>query len=197
MKEDNVYLSIIKRVDCTLCVYFLRFLLIFTKFASASLQSNRSVVSRFALYELIKLMGIPSDHNYCFSHSGKISAMLVAPSTEKIAIDIEPSDRKLSKSLNNKIRKLYPDTSVSELGIIMMFECLIKLSLISSLSRLAFQTSEYGSVKIIPTDNKSFEVTFRDAKVFSRIYNFNNLLVCITREKNQFPMTLNVLKDMC
>ena len=192
MKGENICLSIIERVDCTLRVYLLRLFLIFTQFSSTSLQSNRSVASRFALYKLLKLMGEPSDYNYCFSHSGKLSAILVASSTDKIVIDIERSDRKLSKPLKEKIRKLYGNTSVSELGIIMIFECLIKLSVIPSPFSLGNQAYGHSGVKIVSIDGNIFEVTLKNVKVFSRFYKFNNLLVCITRDRNQLPISLNV-----
>jgi len=116
--------------------------------------------------------------------------VILSSEREKVSIDIEPVERQLTKALEIKIREIFPSLMLSELGVLMILECLVKVQPVASSFSLVAGLSKDGSAEIVDLGQETFEVTFQGTRVYSKIYNFNNLLICITREKNQFPLNL-------
>lgn len=183
---ENVYLSVFERKEAFLQGWFLRFYLIQTRFRACILKSKRRLVSRYYLIKLVKHLGLNSDFEYCFSHSRRYSAAVLSASQEKFSVDIEPVERSLSGALRAKVRTLYPDLLVPDIFIIMILESLVKLSVFDRPFNLSSGLSEHRLAEIKSLKKNIFEVYFLDVKVFSKIYRFDDLYICITREKNDF-----------
>ena len=187
---DDTYLSVIERNDGIFYTFLQRIYIAFTRFISCTCKSQRYVVSRFNLIRLVKKLGLSTSFNYCFSHSGKYSAVVFSPCVENLSVDIELVERKLSESLRAKVKTMYPDLQFSELIIIMILETLVKLSVFDSPFSLSFVLSKHCPAKISFLNDNIFEVIINNVKVYSRIYRFDELYICITQEKNHFPPSL-------
>lgn len=188
--KDYVWLTIFQREKNILSDIFIRVSILFSRFALKVWCSNRYVSSRYQLNKLAKTAGNTGYYNYCFSHSKKISAAILSFDNEKVSIDIEPTERRLTKALEIKVRELFPILALSELEILMILECLVKVQPAGFSFSLVAVLFRDGPAEIISLGQETFEVRFQDTRVYSRIYNFNNLFICITREKNKFPLNL-------
>ena len=186
----DAYLSVIERKHGIFGACLQRIYIFFTRFISCTWKSQRYVVSRYYLIRLVKKLGLSTDFNYCFSHSGKYSAVVFSLCIEKLSVDIELAERRLSESLRTKVKALYPDLLMPELVIIMILESLVKLSVFDSPFSLSKGLSKNCPAKISSLNENIFEVIVSNVKVYSRIYRFDNLYICITREKNHFPPSL-------
>lgn len=189
-QKDDVCLAIFQRENRILRDWFMRVSILFTRFASTTWHSERYVASRYELIKLAIVAGKTGYYNYCFSHSKKFSAVILCSESERVSIDIEPVERRLTKALEIKIRKMFPNLLLSELEIIMILECFIKLHPAVSSFELVAGLIGDGLIGIVNIGPDIFAVNFEDTRVYSRIYSFNNLLICISREKNQFPLNL-------
>ena len=186
----DAYLSVIERKDGVFCACLQRVYIFFTRFTSCTWGSQRYVVSRYYLIRLVKKLGLSTDSKYCFSHSRKYSAVVFSPCIENLSVDIEPAERRLPESLRAKVKTLYPDVLMPELVIIMILESLVKLSVFDTPFCLSMGLSKHCSAKISSLDENIFEVIVSNKKVYSRIYRFDSLYICVTREENQFPPSL-------
>ena len=168
----------------------MRLSLLFTRFASATLRDKRYVITRYELNNLAIKAGATSHYSYCFSHSKKFSAMILSSEQEKVSIDIEPVERRLGKALEIRIREFAPRLALSGLWILMILECLIKIQPEAVSFSQVLGLYEDGPAEIVALGQEAFEVTFQGARVYSKIYQIDGLFICITREKNQFPLNL-------
>ena len=148
------------------------------------------MVSRYHLIRLVKKLGLSADFNYCFSHSGKYSAVVFSSGIKNLSVDIELAERRLSKSLTAKVKALYPDLLIPELVIIMILESLVKLSAFDSPFSFSTGLPKHCPAKIKSLNENIFEVLVSNVEFYSRIYRFDNLYICISREKNLFPPSL-------
>ncbi len=188
--RKNTYLSVIKRENSIFSIVAKRIYVFFTRFRATKGNNDRYVFSRYYLVRLAKQLGIYNKFNYCFSHSGKYSAVLFSSELDHISVDIERAGRRLPKSLRLKIRSLYADLKLSELKIIMILESLVKLSIFNPPLNLSKFFSGINSVQIIALRDSVFEVNVNSVKVYSKIYTFADLHICITLESNQFNLSL-------
>ena len=163
---------------------------LFNFFNGSSWQSDRHITSRTALRKVAKTIGV-EHYNYCFSHSGLVTAFTIAPAADKIAVDIEPAKRKLPALLKKKIRNIYPALDISELNLVMIFECLIKLGLLQQKPASFIFSSRFPRVEILDKNVSLFAVRLGEVTAYSKVYHFNNLVICITRTKNNFPAFLS------
>ena len=164
--------------------------LLFTRFATALLRDKRYVITRYELNNLAIKAGATNHYSYCFSHSKKFSAMILSAEQERVSIDIEPVERQLGKALEIRIRQFDPRLAFSGLWVLMILECLIKIQPEAVSFSQVLGLYEDGPAEIVALGQETFEVTFRGAKVYSKIYRFGSFFVCTTREKNQFPLNL-------
>ena len=188
--KNNIYLSIIERKHSIFDVVVKRVYIFFTRFRVTKLNNDRYVISRYHLIRLTQHLGIYNKFNYCFSHSGRYSAVLFSSEIENFSVDIEPVGRRISESLRLKIRTLYPHLIIAELMVILILESLVKLSIFKPPVNLLKSLSDVNSVKIIKLKNSIFEVNVNNIKVYSKIYTFADLHICITLESGQFDLAL-------
>jgi len=188
--RKNTYLSIIERKNSISSVVVKRIYIFFTRFRAAKLNNDRYVFSRYYLIRRAKNLGIYNKFNYCFSHSGRYSAVLFSSDLEHVSVDIEPVGRRLPESLRLKIRTLYADLMLPELLVILILESLVKLSIFNPPVSLSKGITDIFSVKIIALKNSVFEVNVNNVKVYSKIYTFADLHICITLESDQFDLSL-------
>ena len=130
-------ISVIERNNSFYDILIKSIYIFFTRFRTFKFNNDRYIISRYYLIKLTKNLGIYDNFNFCFSHSGKYSAILFSSNLEHFGIDIEYTGRRLSKSLNMKIRTLYPDLNISELLVSMILETLVKLSVFKPPLRLS------------------------------------------------------------
>lgn len=194
-KQDDVWVALFQRNNSVFLDFFMRVSILFTRFASTSWHSNRYITSRYELSKLAIFAGATGPYNYCFSHSKKLSAVILSSECERVSIDIEPLERQLTKTLKVKIRETFPSLMLSELGIIMILECLIKVQPVSTSFGLVAGLFGDVPIEIVKLGQDNFAVNFKDKRFYSRIYILNNLFICITREKNQFPLNLEYFND--
>jgi hypothetical protein len=188
--KKDVYLSILESKKSISSVFFKRIYVFFTRFRSIKLRSDRYVISRYYLIRLAQNLGIYGEFNYCFSHSGKYSAVLVSSESALFSVDIEPVNRRLPESLRLKVRSLYPELISDELIVILILESLVKYSGFTPPVNLSKGLNEICSIQIIELSKHVFEVIVGDVKVYSEIHIFSGLYVCITLELNQFDLSL-------
>ena len=181
-EKKRVYLSIIERknnyfsfVAKLLCVFF-------TKYRSKRLLSERYTLSRYHLIKLANRLLIYKKFNYCFSHTGKYTAILISAESQHISVDIEPVNRHLPKSLKLKIRALYPNLMLQELMIVLILESVVKLSIFGNVVDLSKGLDNLYPVGIIQLESGVYEVSVKNIKVYSRFYIFSGLCVCVTME---------------
>jgi len=186
----NIYLSIIERNNNIFGIVFKRVYIFFTRFRSARSNSDRYVSSRYYLIRRVQQLGIYNKFNYCFSHSGKYSAVLFSSETGHLSVDIEPVGRRLTKSLKIKVRSIYKDLILPELMVIMILETLVKLPIFDPPISLSKGIPHVGGIKTIALENNVFEINVNNVKVYSKIYTFADLHICITLESNQFDLSL-------
>lgn len=189
-KDDDIWLAVFERENCIFRDFLMRVSILFTGFASTSWHSKRYISSRYELSMLFIAAGTTGHYDYCFSHSKKISAVVFSCERERVSIDIEPVERQLTKALEYKIREIFPSLMLSELGIIMILECLIKVQPPPSSFGLVLGLFGDDPAEIVNLGQETFEVNFQDTRAYTRIYKFNNFFICIMREKNQFPLNL-------
>ena len=72
----------------------------------------------------------------------------------------------------------------------MIIETLVKLPIFDPPVSLSKGLSNTRGVKIIALDNNIFEINVSDVKVYSKIYTFADLHICITLDSNQFDLSL-------
>jgi len=188
--KSNTYLSIIERENSNFGVALKKLYLSFTNFRGRRLSNNRYVLTRYHLVRLAKKLKLYKKPNYCFSHSGKYSAVLFSPDVEPLSIDIEPMGRTLSGSLKSKIRTLYADLGQPELVAVMILESLVKLSIFSPRISLSKGLADINAVKIIALTDSIFRIVVNNSKVYSKIYTFEGLYICVTLKSNQFRLSL-------
>ena len=186
----NIYLSIIERNDNIFSIVLKRFYIFFTRFRNARSNSDRYVSSRYYLIRRLQQLRISNKFNYCFSHSGKYSAVLFSSETGHLSVDIEPVGRRLTKSLKIKVRSIYKDLILPELMVIMILETLVKLSISDFPASPLEEINHIGGAKIIALENKVFEININNVKVYSKIYTFADLHICVTLGSNQFDLSL-------
>ena len=186
----NTNLSIIERKNSIFDIFVKRIYILFTRFRTIKLNNARYIFSRYYLIKLTKKLGIYRNFNFCFSHSGKYSAVLFSTDLEGISLDIEYVGRRLSESLNFKIKTLYADLKVSELLVIMILESLVKLSAFNPPVTLLKCLDRNFPVKISAMKNSVFEVNVNNVIVYSKIYTFQDLHICVTLESNRFNLSL-------
>lgn len=188
--SSNIYLSIIKRDNNFLENYAKRFYIFFTRFRISKKPSIRYILSRYHLVGLTKNLGIYRKFNYCFSHTGTYTAVLFSSDKKKFSIDIEKRRRYLPESLKLNVRSKFPELRVSELKILMILESLIKISNPSSLFNFKNFFSGVSPVDIISLQNDVYEVGVNSIKVYSKIYTYKSLYICLTIESNLFESSL-------
>jgi len=193
--EGNIYLSLIKRKKSIIGYVIKRFYIFFSDFNILKFGSDRYVSSRYHLLTLAKRLRIHQKMGYCFSHSGTYSAMVFSSSSASYSVDIEPVERRLTETLRRKIRILYTGLRLSELMVIMILESLVKLSIFKPPVSLSEVFHETQLPKIKSIKDNIFEVEVNNIKVFSKIYMFENLLICITLDSNQFGPFFSVSSD--
>lgn len=182
----KINFSVIERNDSVHDILIKIIYIFFTRFRTFKFYNARYIISRFYLIKLTKNLGIYDNFNFCFSHSGKYSAILFSSDLEHFGIDIEYTGRRLSKSLNMKIRTLYPNLKISELLVSMILETLVKLSVFKPSLKLSECIDRASPVKIRSMNNGIFKVNVKDKIVFSKIYTVQDLHVCVTLESNIF-----------
>ena len=101
-----------------------------------------------------------------------------------ISVDMEPMNRQL------KVSSLYPEFIYNELLVILILESLVKYSGFNPPVSLSNGLNELCSIKIIELKENVFEVIVGDVKVYSKLYTFAGLYICITLESNQFNLYL-------
>jgi hypothetical protein len=188
--SENTYLSIIERKNSIFSIVVKRIYIFFTRFRAARLNNDRYVISRYYLIRLTQKLGIYNKFNYCFSHSGRYSAVIFSSEIEHISVDIEPLGRRIPESLRLEIRSLYPDLKIAELMVILILESLVKLSIFKPPVNFLKGLADMESVKINELKNSVFEINVNNVKVYSKIYTFLDLYICITLESSQFDLTL-------
>ena len=188
--SENTYLSIIERKNSIFSIVVKRIYIFFTRFRAARLNNDRYVISRYYLIRLTQKLGIYNKFNYCFSHSGRYSAVIFSSEIEHISVDIEPLGRRIPESLRLEIRSLYPDLKIAELMVILILESLVKLSIFKPPVNFLKGLADMESVKINELKNSVFEINVNNVKVYSKIYTFLDLYICITLESNQFDLSL-------
>lgn len=188
--NDDAYISVIERKDGVLRNFLQRIYVSFTRFVTCRWGSQRYVTSRYYLIRLAKKLELRTTYKYCFSHTGKYSAVVFTTCFENFSVDIELAERRLSKTLRAKVRALYPYLQMPELVIIMILETLVKLTVFQCPFSLSMSILKHHPVTINSLNESVFEVIVNNVKVYSRIYRFDNLYICITREKNHFPQSL-------
>jgi len=186
----NVYLSIIEREKGNYFFLINKIYVFFTRFRSKRLCSNRYLLTRFYLIKRAKKLGVYKRFNYCFSHTGKYSAILISSELEQISVDIEPVNRRLPESLKLKVEALFPGLMVDKLIVIMIIESLIKLPILKLQIDLSKGLSKLCPIRITEIKKNIFEVSVCDVKVYSNIYIYSGLYICITLENNQFELSL-------
>jgi hypothetical protein len=186
----NTNLSVIKRKNSIFDIFVKRIYILFTRFRTIKLNNVRYVISRYYLIKLTKKLGIYSNFNFCFSHSGKYSAILISSDLEHVGVDIEYVGRRLSESLNLKIRTLYADLKISELLVTMILESLVKLSVFNPPLSLLKCLDCDCPIKIKMTDDSIFQITVNEIIVYSKIYTVQDLHICVTLESNLFNSSL-------
>ena len=98
--------------------------------------------------------------------------------------------RRLTKSLKIKVRSIYKDLILPELMVIMILETLVKLPIFDPPISLSKGIPHVGGIKMIALENNVFEINVNNVKVYSKIYTFADLHICITLESNQFDLSL-------
>jgi hypothetical protein len=186
----NTNLSVIERKNSVFDIFVKRIYILFTRFRTIKLNNVRYIFSRYYLTKLTKRLGIYSNFKFCFSHSGKYSAVLVSSNLENLGVDIEYVGRRLSESLNLKIRTLYADLKISELLVTMILESLVKLSVFNPPLSLSRCLDHDCPVKIRMTSGSIFEITVNEIIVYSKIYTVQDLYICVTLESNLFNSSL-------
>lgn len=194
-KQDDVWVALFQRKNSVFRNFFMRVSILFTRFTSTTWHSKRYITSRYELGRLAIFAGVTGYYNYCFSHSKKLSAVILSSKCEKVSIDIEPVERQLTRTLKVKIRETFPSLMLSELGIIMILECLIKVQPVPTSFGLVSVLFGDVPVEIVKLGQDNYAVNFKDKKFYTRIYILNNLFICITREKNQFPLNLEYFNN--
>lgn len=184
--SSDIYLSIIKRDSNSFKYYAKRFYIFCTRFRISKKPSIRYILSRFHLIKLTKNLGIYDKFNFCFSHTGSYTAVLFSSRKKKFSIDIEKTRRRLSQSLILNIRRKYPELKISELKILMILESLIKISKPGSLINFESFFSGVSPVDIISLKDDVYEVSVNSIKVYSKIYTYRDLFICLTIESNFF-----------
>ena len=186
----NIYLSVIKRDNNNFTILTKWFYILFTRFRAAKENNPRYIITRYYLSRVAKKLGFYSKFNYCFSHSGAYSAVLFSSESDLISVDIERVGRKLPASLRLKVRSFFPELLLSELKVIMILESLVKFQIPTrKFSFLSFFSGE-DSVQILPLRDSVFEVNVNNCKVYSKIYTFAGLYICITLESDRFNLSL-------
>lgn len=178
----SVYLSVIKREKECLSLLYKFVYVFFSKFRSRRLFNERYTLSRYSLIKFSKRLVICKKFNYCLSHAGKYTAILLSSEKQQISVDLEPINRHLSGSLKLKIRKLYPDLLIQELIIILILESMVKLSVFKNQIDLSKGLDNLCLVKIIRLKSDIFEVSIKSIKVYSKIYICEDLYICVTMD---------------
>jgi len=154
-------------------------LILFSKFRSFRVFNSRYLTSRFELLNLVKRFSFLSNFSYCFSHAKQYSAVLVSSIQLHTSIDIEPRDRKISKYLKSYIQSYFPEVGISDIRIISILECLIKLSAIDSLIDPSGGLKSMHNVKM--DYRKNIVYTGLEGGIFySTFFDINGQCVCIT-----------------
>jgi len=187
--KKNTYLSIVERESSIFSLVAKRIYIFFTRFRNTN-RNNRYVFSRYHLIRLTKKIGIYNKFNYCFSHSGRNSAVLFSSQLDHMSVDIERVGRRLPESLRLKVRSLYSDAKLSELMVVMILESLVKLSIFNPPLSLSKLISDINPVTIKALNDNAFEINVDSLKVYSTIYTFADLHICITLESDQFKLSL-------
>ncbi len=186
----NTNLAIIERKNSIFDIFVKRIYILFTRFRTTKLNNARYILTRYYLIKLAKKLGICSNFNFCFSHSGKYSAVLVSSNLKHVGVDIEFVGRRLTESLNVKIRTLYADLKISELLVIMILESLVKLSIFNPPLSILKCLDWDCPVKISMMENDIFKVNVNEIIVYSKIYSVQDLHICVTLESNLFNLSL-------
>jgi hypothetical protein len=74
--------------------------------------------------------------------------------------------------------------------VILILESLVKLSIFKPPVNFLKGLADMESVKINELKNSVFEINVNNVKVYSKIYTFLDLYICITLESSQFDLTL-------
>ena len=74
--------------------------------------------------------------------------------------------------------------------VIMILETLVKLSIFDPSVSLSKGVADVGAVRINALRDNVFEINVNNVKVYSKIYTFADLHICITLESNQFDLSL-------
>lgn len=162
-------------------VMYLRVL--FSKFSSLRMISKRYISSR---YHLLKLIDNSMEHNYKygFSHTYNITALVVFSKSIKVSVDLESKNRKVHHSLENKLRRMFPNINLSVLKVISILECLVKLSVIPSLTDKKSGISNFDDLTIKYYKKDSIIIsTLKDKNIYSKFIDVQNLTLCLTTNK--------------
>lgn len=189
-ESEDLYISIIERKENTLSVIVKRIYIYFTRFNCNKIESDRYVNSRYYLIRLAKRIGIYNNFNYCFSHAGKYSAVLVSSKLDHMSVDIEPINRHLTGSLRLRIRELFPCLKIPEIMVILILESLVKLTIFYPSVNLSKILTNFQAINITELRESVFEVSVNNVMVFSKIYTYSGLYICITLQTKQFDLIL-------
>tara|TARA_Y100001970_G_C14205521_1_gene843708 strand:- start:223 stop:810 length:588 start_codon:yes stop_codon:yes gene_type:complete len=157
----------------------------FSRFSSLRMLNKRYISSR---YRLLKLIDSSTKHNYrySFSHSYNTTALVASSKSIKVSVDLESKKRKVHSSLENKLRSIFPSIELSVLKIISILECLVKLSVIRSLTDKKKGISNFDNLTIKYYNQDSIIISTLNGKnMYSKFIDFEDLTLCLTTNKMQ------------